>query len=107
MSQGRTASALYTIKNGVYPVVRFGVVRSPHSTESSSSTQCVIDSFKDHTNGFDAAHEKTICSLDLTVSLRVIDRSVIELDAHVAAPKFYLVGCKVRAVIGDDAVGTP
>ena len=37
-------------KNDVYPVVRFGVVRSPHSMESSSSTQCVLDSFKDRTN---------------------------------------------------------
>ena len=36
-------------KNGVYLVVRFGVVRRPRSTESSSSTQCVSDSFKDHT----------------------------------------------------------
>ena len=41
----------------------------------------------------------------MTVSFRVIDRSIIELDAHVAAPKFYLVGCKVRAVVSDDAVG--
>ena len=39
--------------------------------------------------------------------MRVIDRSIIELDAHVAAPQFYLVGCKVRAVVGDDAVGNP
>ena len=29
MSQGNTASAPYTIKNGVNPVVRFDVVRSP------------------------------------------------------------------------------
>ena len=50
MSQGRTASTPYTIKNGVNPVVRFGVVRSPQSTESSSSTQCVLDSVKEHTN---------------------------------------------------------
>ena len=41
----------------------------------------------------------------MTVCLGVIDRGVIELDAHVAAPKFYLVGCKVRAIISDDAVG--
>ena len=34
----------------VYPIVRFALVRSPHSTESSSSTQCVFDSFKDRTN---------------------------------------------------------
>ena len=50
MSQGKTASAPYTIMNGVYLVVRFGVVRSPESTESSSSTQCVLDSVKEHTN---------------------------------------------------------
>ena len=37
-------------KNGVYPVVRFGVVHSPQSTESSSSTQCVLDSVRDRTN---------------------------------------------------------
>ena len=35
----------------------------------------------------------------------VIDGSIIELDAHVFAPEFYLIGRKVRAVIGDDAVG--
>ena len=39
-----------TIKNGVNPIVRFGVVRSPQSTESSSSTQCVLDSLRDRTN---------------------------------------------------------
>ena len=33
------------------------------------------------------------------------DGGIIELNAHVAAPSFYLVGCKVRAVIGDDVVG--
>ena len=42
---------------------------------------------------------------DLTVSLWVIDGSIIELDAHVFAPEFYLVGYEVRAVISDDAVG--
>ena len=32
--------------------------------------------------------------------------SIIELDAHVFAPEFYLVGRKVRAIISDDdAVG--
>ena len=41
----------------------------------------------------------------MTVSLRMIDRSIIELNAHVAAPKFHLVGCKVRAIVSDDAVG--
>ena len=74
MSQGRTASARYTIKNGVNPVVRFGVVRSPQSTELSSSTQYVLDSLRDRTSlGFDAAHDETVGSLDLTVSLWVID----------------------------------
>ena len=47
MSQGSTASAPYIIKKGVYPV---GMVRSPQSTESSSSTQCVLDSLRDCTN---------------------------------------------------------
>ena len=42
---------------------------------------------------------------DLAVSLWVIDGSIIELDAHVFAPEFYLVGRKVHAVISDDAVG--
>ena len=37
-------------KNGVNLVVRFGVVRSPQSTESSSSTQCVLDSLRDRTS---------------------------------------------------------
>ena len=50
MSQGKTASAPYTMKNGVYPVVRFGVVWIPHSTESSSSSQRVPDSVKERTN---------------------------------------------------------
>ena len=35
----------------------------------------------------------------------MIDGSIIELDAHVFAPEFYLVGRKVRAIIRDDAVG--
>ena len=37
-------------KNGVNPVVWLGVVRSPQSTESSSSTQCVLDSLRDRTS---------------------------------------------------------
>ena len=37
----------------------------------------------------------------------VIDGSIIELDAHVFAPEFYLVGRKLRAVVGDDAVRDP
>ena len=35
----------------------------------------------------------------------MIDGSIIELDAHVFALEFYLVGREVRAVISDDAVG--
>src|SRR3954467_8595189 len=42
---------------------------------------------------------------DLAVGLWVIDGSIIELDAHVFAPEFYLIGRKVRVVISDDAVG--
>ena len=42
---------------------------------------------------------------DLAVSLWVIDGSIIELDAHVFAPEFYLIGRKVRAIISDDVVG--
>ena len=58
-----------------------------------------------HLFGFDAAHDETICTFDLTVSLWVIDGSIIELDAHVFAPEFYLIGRKICAVIGDDVVG--
>ena len=47
---GKTTSAPYTIKKGIYPVLRFGMVRSPQSTESSSSTQCVSDSIRERTN---------------------------------------------------------
>ena len=36
---GKTASAPYTMKNGVYPVERFGVVLKPHKT-------CVISSIQ-------------------------------------------------------------
>ena len=105
MSQGKTASAPYTIKNGVYPVVRFGVVRSPQSTESSSSTQCVLDSLRDRTNlGLMPLMIRPFAR-DMAVSLWVIDGSIIELDAHVFALEFYLVGREVRAVISDDAVG--
>ena len=56
---------------------------------------------------FNAAHNKIIGSFDLTICLRVIDGGVIELNAHVAAPSFHLVGCEVGGIIGDDAVGTP
>ena len=58
-----------------------------------------------HQFGFNAAHDKTICTFDLAVGLWVIDGSIIELDAHVFAPEFYLVGGKVCTVIGYDAVG--
>ena len=34
----------------------------------------------------------------------MIDRSIIEPDAHFAAPEFYLVGHEVRAIISDDSV---
>ena len=37
-------------KNGVNPVVRLGVVRSPQSTESSSSTHWVSDLVSDLTS---------------------------------------------------------
>ena len=60
-----------------------------------------------HQSRFNAAHDKTICTFDLAVSLWVIDGSIIELDAHVFAREFYLVGRKVRVVISDDVVGTP
>ena len=42
---------------------------------------------------------------DLTVCLGVIDRGVVELDAHFAAPSFHLIGCEIRAIVSDDAVG--
>ena len=35
----------------------------------------------------------------------MIDGGIIELNAHVAAPEFYLVGREVRAVVSDDSVG--
>ena len=35
----------------------------------------------------------------------MIEGGIIELNAHVATPSFYLVSCEVRGVIGDDAVG--
>ena len=34
----------------------------------------------------------------------MIDGSIVELDTHVFAPEFYLVGREVRAVVSDDAV---
>src|SRR3954452_24586139 len=39
MSEGSTASAPYTRKNGVNPVDLFGVVRKLHKTEGNSSAQ--------------------------------------------------------------------
>ena len=42
---------------------------------------------------------------DLAVRLWVIDGSIVELDAHVFAPEFYLVDREVRAVVSDDVVG--
>ena len=35
----------------------------------------------------------------------MIDRGVVELDAHFAAPSFYFIGCEIGAIISDDAVG--
>ena len=34
----------------------------------------------------------------------MIDGSIIELDAHVAALEFYLVGSEIRAIVSDDAM---
>ena len=41
----------------------------------------------------------------MTICFRVIDRGVIELNAHLAAPSFHLIGCEIGAIIGDDDVG--
>ena len=35
----------------------------------------------------------------------MVDGSIVELDAHFAAPRFHLIGREIRAIIGDDAVG--
>ena len=35
----------------------------------------------------------------------MIDISIVELDAHIAAPEFHLIGCKIRAIVSDDTVG--
>ena len=37
--------------------------------------------------------------------LGVIDRGVVELNAHFATPGFHFLGYKIRAVVGDDTVG--
>ena len=89
----------------VYPVVRFGVVRSPQSTELSSSTQCVLDSLKHRTSLGLMPLIIRPSALQLTVGLWVIDQSIIEPDAHFAAPEFYLIGREVCVVVSDDAVG--
>ncbi len=47
---GQHSLCIVNVKKAVYPVVRLGVVRSPQSMESSSSTQCLSDSFKDRTS---------------------------------------------------------
>ena len=70
------------------------MVRIPQSTESSSSTQCVLDSLRDRTNlGF------------MPFMIRPFARSTCPFNAHVFAPEFYLAGREVRAVISDDATG--
>src|SRR3954466_11942371 len=58
-----------------------------------------------HQSGFDAAHDETICTFDLTVSLWVIDRSIVELNAQVSAPQLYFIRGEVCAVIGDNTMG--
>jgi hypothetical protein len=35
----------------------------------------------------------------------MIDGGVIELNRHVTAPSFYLLGCEVGAIVGDDVMG--
>ena len=35
----------------------------------------------------------------------MVDGSVVELNAHFAAPSFHLIGCEIGAIISDDAVG--
>ena len=34
----------------------------------------------------------------------VIERGVVELNAQFAAPGFYLLGCKIQAIVDDDTV---
>ena len=46
-----------------------------------------------------AAHYEAVCSFDLSFSLRVINRCVIELDAHLCAPVFDLLGREIGSVI--------
>ena len=35
----------------------------------------------------------------------MVDGGVIEFNAQISTPGFHFIGCKIRAVIGDDAVG--
>ena len=57
-----------------------------------------------HQSGFNAAHDKTICTFDLAVGLWVIDRGIVEPDAQISTPGFHLIGCEIGAVVGDDGV---
>jgi hypothetical protein len=45
-SEGRTASAPYTMKKGVSPVARMGEIRLPHSAHGSSSIHFLPFFFK-------------------------------------------------------------
>ena len=35
----------------------------------------------------------------------MVDRSIVELNAHFAAPSFHVIGREILAIIGDDVVG--
>ena len=35
----------------------------------------------------------------------MVDGSIVELNAHFAAPSFHFIGCEIGAIISDDVVG--
>ena len=83
------------MKKGVYPVVRLGVVPQANAYLTLQGA---------HQSGFNAAHYQAIGPFNLTVSLRMVDGCIVELNAQVSTPVFHLISCKIGAIISYDAV---
>ena len=60
-----------------------------------------------HLSGFDAAHDETICPFDLTICLRVVDGTIVELNAHFAHQAFTSSAVKFEPLSVMMLWGTP
>jgi hypothetical protein len=92
------------MKNGVYPVDRFGVVLMLHNTDGSSSSQHPgVFSSGSISLGLIRKHE-CVCSFHLPISLRMRHGAHIQPNVVIITEPLKLSLSKVRSVISYDAV---